>query len=75
MIRVEIRSVGIFFTTKIGNTWIMSVSIHYQRMGDTRSRRRGALDTRRFNLTYIQSKFKHLLIKDALQDLKSKVAT
>ena len=53
----------------------MSVSIHYQRMGDTRSRRRGALDTRRFNLTYIQSKFKHLLIKDALQDLKSKVAT
>ena len=46
MIRVEIRIVGIFFTTKIGNIWIMSVSIHYQRMGDTRSRRHRALDTR-----------------------------
>ena len=42
MIRVEIRSVGIFFTNKIENTWIMSVSIHYQRMGNTRSRRHRA---------------------------------
>ena len=46
MIRVEIRRGWNFFTTKIGNTWIMSVSIHSQQMGDTRSRRHRALNIR-----------------------------